>query len=98
MSVEENPSTEKPVLNATQARSGFRGRHVIWILGISLGLIVAIYAVMVGRMQTGHITSAGGQTTVDQKTFNEAKGFNTPPSQPKQSDNAQAAPATPPAN
>jgi len=35
------PSTETPPhLDATHARSGFRGRHVLWMLLISLVLVV----------------------------------------------------------
>ena len=51
-----------PVLNPTEARQGARGKHLLWVLVISLGLIVAIYAVMVGGLWNGRLSQPGGQT------------------------------------
>lgn len=82
-----------PVLDATEARQGRRGRHMMWVLGISMGLIVAIFAVMVVGVQGTRLSAPGGQTTVDQATLDQAKGFSVPPSQPRQSENPQTAPA-----
>jgi hypothetical protein len=82
---------DPPVLNPTEARQGFKGRHVIWVLLISLGLIVVIYAVMVGGLWGGRLSRPGGQTRVDQATLNQ-KGFNAPPSQPRESENPQTTP------
>ena len=75
---------DPPVLNPTEARQGLRGRHVLWVLVISLGLIVAIYAVMVGGLWGGRLSQPGGQTRADQNTLNEAKGFQAPSSPPRQ--------------
>ena len=75
-----------PVLTPTEARQGFRGRRLIWVLVISLGLIVVIYAVMVGGLWGGRLSQPGGQTGVDQSTLNQAKGFQAPPPQPRQSE------------
>lgn len=87
------PNETPPELGATEARQGRRGRHMMWVLGISMGLIVAIFAVMVAGVQGTRLSSPGGQTTVDQATLNQAKGFNAPPSQPRESENPQPAPA-----
>ena len=87
------PNETPPVLEATEARQGRRGRHMMWVLGISMGLIVAIFAVMVVGVQGTRLSAPGGQTTVDQATLNQVKGFNVPPSQPRQTEN----PPTPPA-
>jgi hypothetical protein len=76
-----------PVLNATQARQGFQGKHLIWVLAISLGLIVVIYAVMVGGVWGGRLSRPGGQTQAGQATVNQAGGFQTPSSQPRESEN-----------
>ena len=92
------PNAPPPVLEATEARQGRRGRHMMWVLGISMGLIVAIFAVMVVGVQGTRLSAPGGQTTVDQATLNQAKGFNAPPSQPRESENPQTTPTiTPPA-
>ena len=83
--------TERKVLNTTQARQGFRGRHVLWVLGISLGLIVVIYAVMVGGLWNGRLSRPGGQTVAPAQA---AQTFHAPPSQPRESENPQTAPST----
>ena len=87
------PNEARPVLEATEARQGRRGRHMMWVLGISMGLIVAIFAVMVVGVQGTRLSAPGGQTTVDQATLNQAKGFNAPPSPPRESENPQTTPA-----
>lgn len=92
----ENPQTRDSrddgsrVLTPTEARQGLRGRHVLWVLGISLGLIVAIYAVMVGGLWNGRLSRPGGQTTT---TAQQAQTFNAPPSQPRESENPQTTPS-----
>jgi hypothetical protein len=86
---------DPPVLNPMEARQGRRGRHVLWVLVISLGLIVVIYAVMVGGIWGGRLSQPGGQTRVDQSTLNQ-KGFQAPPSQPRQSENPQTTPTITP--
>lgn len=85
-----------PQLQATEARQGRRGRHMMWVLGISMGLLVVIYAVMVSGVWGGRLSRPGGQTTVDQATLNQAKGFNAPPSQPRESENPQTTPTITP--
>ena len=85
-----------PALNATEARQGFTGRHLLWVLVISLGLIVVIYAVMVGGLWGGRLSQPGGQTRADQGAVNQAQGFQAPPPQPRQSENPQTTPTTPP--
>jgi hypothetical protein len=78
-----------PVLTPTEARQGFRGKHLIWVLVISLGLIVVIYAVMVGGLWGGRLSQPGGQTRASQAAANS---FQAPPSQPRESENPQTAP------
>ena len=65
-----------------------------WVLGVSAGLIVAIFAVMVVGVQGTRLSAPGGQTSVDQATLNHGLqgGFSTPPSQPRQSENPQTTP------
>src|SRR6185312_14086972 len=82
-----------PVLNPTEARQGFKGKHVIWVLVISLGLIVVIYAVMVGGLWGGRLSQPGGQTRAAQA---QANTFQAPPSQPRESENPQTTQTTTP--
>ena len=70
-----------PVLTTTEARQGRRGRHVLWILVISMALLIVGYGVMVVGVQGTHLSNPGGQTTIDKKTL-------------QQSENPQIAPAT----
>ncbi len=76
------PEDHGPVLTTTEARQGRRGKHALWVLGVSMGLIVAIYAVMVVGVQGSHLSSAGGQTSVDQKTIAQTEGKTTPAAPP----------------
>jgi hypothetical protein len=62
-----------PVLTTTEARQGRRGRHVLWILVISMALLVVGYAVMVVGVQGTRLSSPGGQTGIDQKTLNQTE-------------------------
>lgn len=85
MPAAQDPKTQNTsVLTPTEARQGSRGRGLIWVLAISLGLIVVIFAVMVGGLWTGRLSQPGGQTQAGQ---NQATGFQTPSSQPRQSEN-----------
>ena len=86
---QDSKPQEAPVLNTTEARQGFRGRHVLIVLAVSMALIVVIYAVMVGGLWGGRLSQPGGQTRADQKTLNQAQGFQAPPSQPRESENPQ---------
>lgn len=87
---------EPPVLNTTQARQGLRGRHVLWVLVISMGLIVVIYAVMVGGIWGGRLSRPGGQTMAGRQTLQQAGQFQAPPSQPRESENPQTTPTITP--
>jgi len=93
---QESKPREAPVLDTTGARQGRRGRHVLMILAISLGLIVVIYALMVGGLWNSRLSQPGGQTQVDRTTLNQAQGFNAPPPQPRQSENPQTTPTITP--
>ena len=77
---------QAPGLNTTRARQGSRGRHALWVLVISLGLIGVIYAVMVLGMQGTHASQPGGQTTVDRSTLQQAGGFQAPTPQARQTE------------
>ena len=65
-----------PVLTTTEARQGRRGRHVLWILAVSMALVALGYAVMVVGVQGTHLSRPGGQTTIDQKTLQQSGGVN----------------------
>ena len=75
-----------PVLTATEARQGRRGRHMLWVLGVSMGLIVAIYAVMVLGVQGSRLSLPGGQTSVDQKALQQSGNGQAPPPQARQAE------------
>jgi hypothetical protein len=85
---QDRKTQEPPVLTPTEARAGFKGGHLIWVLVISLGLIVVIYAVMVGGLWGGRLSQPGGQTRIDN---NAARRFDAPPPQPRESENPAAA-------
>jgi hypothetical protein len=72
-----------PVLTVTQARGALRGRHMAWVLGVSMVLIVVAFAVL-WLGSASHLAGAGGQTTADSKAA--ATGFKAPPPQPRQSE------------
>jgi hypothetical protein len=84
---QDRKTQDPPVLTPTEARSGFKGHHLIWVLVISLGLIVVIYAVMVGGLWGGRLSQPGGQTRADNSA---ARSFDVPPPQPRQSENPPA--------
>ena len=87
---QDRKTQDPPVLTPTEARQGFKGRHLIWVLVISLGLIVVIYAVMVGGVWNGRLSQPGGQTRAEGAA---ARSFNAPPPQPRESETPQTAPA-----
>ena len=41
MAVGETEQEHAPVLTVTEARQGRRGRHMAWVLGISMALVIA---------------------------------------------------------
>ncbi len=94
--VQQPQGDQGPVLSTTQARQGRRGRHVLWILIISMAVLAVGYAVMVVGVQGTHLSNPGGQTTVDQKTLQQSGGFQAPPSQPRQTENPQTTPTLTP--
>ncbi|HVY34846.1 MAG TPA: hypothetical protein VG960_10530 [Caulobacteraceae bacterium] len=58
-----------PVLRATQARAGLRGRHVLWVLIISTALAaLALFALL--AIQAPGLSGPGGQVTSQQPTIN----------------------------
>lgn len=62
-------SQHGPVLRATQARSGRRGRHVLWILIISTALAaLGLFALL--AVQAPGLSGPGGQTTSQRPTIN----------------------------
>ena len=77
-----------PVLTPTEAKQGFRGKHILWVLVISMGLIVVIYAAMVGGIWGGRLSRPGGQSRADQATINQKAGATTLVT-PKQSESAE---------
>lgn len=95
--VQQPQGDRGPVLSTTEARQGRRGRHVLWILVISMALVAVGYAVLVVGVQGTHLSNPGGQTTVDQKTLQQSGGFQAPPPQPRQSENPQTTPTITPA-
>ena len=76
-----------PDLNATEARQGRRGRHVLWILVISTALIVVIYAI-VWLANAGPLSNKHGSAQADPAA---AASYSAPEPAPKQ-DNAVVAP------
>jgi hypothetical protein len=54
-----------PVLNVTEARQGFRGLHVLWILIISTALAAAVLLFML-VIWTPRLSGPGGQVTTGQ--------------------------------
>ena len=58
----DTPAEPPEVLNATRARQGSRGRHIFWVLVISLALAAAA---LFGSLafHEGDISGRGGQQT-----------------------------------
>jgi hypothetical protein len=75
-----------PVLTVTEARGALRGRHMAWVLGISMVLIVIGFAALLLANGPG-LSVGGNQPTVNNQTV--AKGFQAPPPQPRKSDNGK---------
>jgi hypothetical protein len=84
---------QAPVLNVTEARQGRRGKHVLWVLGISLALIiVGFFAVWM--VHAPSLSGPGGSSAVS--THEQVPGFKAPPSQPRESENPQTRPTATP--
>ena len=82
----QNQDEHGPVLTVTQARGALRGRHMAWVLGISMALIV-IGLTALWLTNAPGLLVGGNQPTVNSQTV--AKGFQTPPPQPRQSDSSK---------
>ncbi len=57
----EDTEEHAPVLTVTEARQGLRGRHMVWVLGISMALVI----VGMGSLWLAHapsLSGPGGQT------------------------------------
>ena len=80
MAVVQDTEEHAPVLTTTEARQGRRGRHVAWVLGISMILIVVGYAAL-WLGSAGHLAS-GSQPKVDSPAAARSFDGNTP--QPSQ--------------
>lgn len=80
-------SDSHPDLNETDARQGRRGRHVLMILVVSLGLIVVIYGI-IWLMNAGPLSNKHGSAQADPAA---AATYSAPAPAPKQ-DNATVAP------
>lgn len=76
--VEHTSPDKGATVSTTEARQGRRGKHALWILVISMGLIVVIYAVMVGGVFGGRLSQPGGQTVTSRGALQQSGGFNTP--------------------
>ncbi len=74
MATVQDAEEHAAVLTTTQARQGRRGRHVAWVLGISMFLIVIGFAVLwlgnAGRM------AGGSQPKIDSPAA--ARSFDAP--------------------
>jgi hypothetical protein len=83
-----NSADHAPVLDATEARQGRRGRHVLWILVISLALVViALFgAWAMHARQLASTEHAHGRQGAD------ASAFQAPAAPAKQTDAGSAAP------
>ena len=68
----KQPDEHGPVLEATPARQGLRGRHVLWILIISTALAAIALAILLGVSNRG-LSGPGGQTGSD-----SARPFHAP--------------------
>lgn len=80
----DNGADQPEVLNATRARQGSRGLHILWILIISVVLAaLALFGVL--AFNKDEIDGGGGQTTTPAgaQAFDTVPGSNqTPPSTP----------------
>ena len=81
-----------PDLNVTEARQGRRGRHVLMILIISLGLVIIAFAA-IWFMNAGRLGAVDGSKEAEAPA---AAVFNAPEPAPKQDDTGAppSAPAT----
>jgi hypothetical protein len=78
----DNAAEQPEVVNATRARQGSRGMHILWVLVISIALAaVALFGSL--AWHENDIEGQGGQTTTQSGAahFDTVPGSNqTPPS------------------
>ena len=78
----DNTGDQPEVVNATRARQGSRGRHILWVLIISIALAAAALFGSLA-LHEDEISGQGGQTTTPSGAtqFDTVPGSNqTPPS------------------
>ena len=68
-----------PVVEATKARSGRPGVHVLWMLIISTGLVAIGFAILLS-MQAPPLAGPGGQTITQQPTVSQQQSAPQPQS------------------
>jgi hypothetical protein len=74
-----------PVLTVTEARQGRRGRHMAWVLGISMALVVMGLGGL-WLAQAPSLSGPGGQTSLSPSVEqDQARAFQAPPSPARQS-------------
>jgi hypothetical protein len=80
-----NTAEHEPVLHATEARQGRRGRHVLWILVVSLVLVVAA---LFGTWwaKSGDLADANANNGATATAIAPAQTFNAPEPAPRQTD------------
>ena len=93
--VQDSQPDEGPVMTVQDARQGQRGRHVAWVLGISMLLIVAGFTGLY-LYHLPHLSTAGSQSTVTSQKALDGQNFQAPPSQPRESENRQTTPTITP--
>ncbi len=88
MAVVQDIEEHAPILTVTQARGAARGRHIAWVLGISMALVVAGFT----AMYLYHLPHLNASSARSAASSNQAAGFQAPPPQPRQSENRQTTP------
>jgi hypothetical protein len=71
-----------PVLTVTQARQGLRGRHIAWVLGISMVLVIIALG-LVWMAHAPSLTRADRNASVRAETTNVRQTPATPTSSSK---------------
>ena len=87
-SVAENPAGDGVEISVDDARSGQRTGRVVWILLISLGVLVIVFAVYL-IANARHFQSIHNPSQRDLNAT-DAASFSTPPSQPRQTPTASS--------
>ncbi len=93
--VQDSQQDHGPVMSVQDARQGQRGRHIAWVLGLSMLLIVAGFTGLY-LYHLPHLSTTGSQSTVTSQQALGGQNFQAPPSQPRQSENKQTTPTITP--